>query len=405
MNNSTIKAFADELSKIAAEDKSDRELKEVGRQRAVTTMAGEAYREKHRRGERVGNVLGRAGGAVGGAAMGKKFIGGRTGTMAGAGLGYMTGGHFGRELGTEHDIKKNASLIIPGDVGGVMGWTRSPENRRGEGILRGAAGDILGGAAGGAIGFLASGRLASRAAMAGSIGGQFLGAHLATKGMLKKKNAMAAPQLLLHMIYRGDVGEAKKGRAALLKQLGNKDPHGDIAAHDTYISKHSSWNPFKKALKSAGRVAGSEAGEVGGKAFVDSTGKALKDAAGKHRDSLIAGGAAALIAKGLYDKRRDERVADRVVAGLQKRGSDEKPAKPPTVIGTMARSLGGMALGTVAGYGAGRLAEKAMGPGVSRFIPLVASGAGLGLGAIYPYMKAQEAKELRDAVEHKRKQV
>jgi len=324
MNNSTIKAFADELSKIAAEDKSDRELKEVGRQRAVTTMAGEAYREKHRRGERVGNVLGRAGGAVGGAAMGKKFIGGRTGTMAGAGLGYMTGGHFGRELGTEHDIKKNA---------------------------------------------------------------------------------MAAPQLLLHMIYRGDVGEAKKGRAALLKQLGNKDPHGDIAAHDTYISKHSSWNPFKKALKSAGRVAGSEAGEVGGKAFVDSTGKALKDAAGKHRDSLIAGGAAALIAKGLYDKRRDERVADRVVAGLQKRGSDEKPAKPPTVIGTMARSLGGMALGTVAGYGAGRLAEKAMGPGVSRFIPLVASGAGLGLGAIYPYMKAQEAKELRDAVEHKRKQV
>jgi len=192
MNNQTYAAFSDELQKIAGEVKNDAELKELGRQRAVTTMASESYREQHRRGERAGNAVGRTGGAVAGAVAGKKYMGGRLGAIAGGGLGYLAGGHVGREVGTEVDIKKNASA--------------------------------------------------------------------------------------------------------------------------------------------------------------------------------------------------------------------EK--KPPTVMGTMVRSLGGMALGTAGGYGAAKGLEhvgKRLGHDVSRFVPLVAAGAGAGLTALYPYMKAQEAKELQDAVEHKRK--
>ena len=100
------------LEKMAAEKAkpSDEELKETGRQRAVTNMAAEAHREKHRRGERVGETIGRAAGAVGGAAAGKKFIGGRSGTIAGLAAGLMAGGKAGKEVGTEHDIRKNAAM-------------------------------------------------------------------------------------------------------------------------------------------------------------------------------------------------------------------------------------------------------------------------------------------------------
>lgn len=45
----------------------------------------------------------------------------------------------------------------------------------------------------------------------------------------------ASPQWLLHMIYNGDVKEAKKGRTTIVAQGGTAE---DIAAHDEYIRKH-----------------------------------------------------------------------------------------------------------------------------------------------------------------------
>ena len=96
------------LSKTAA-DKSDADLKETGRQRGVANLAAEATREKGRRGERFGQVAGAVGGAAGGAALGKKYLG-RHGALGGAALGMLAGGKAGKELGTEHDIHKNASL-------------------------------------------------------------------------------------------------------------------------------------------------------------------------------------------------------------------------------------------------------------------------------------------------------
>jgi hypothetical protein len=59
-------------------------------------------------------------------------------------------------------------------------------------------------------------------------------------GSVKK---VAAPQLLLHAIYRGDVGEAKKGRQAILdmskKNPSNEALRGDVSSHDEYIKTHS----------------------------------------------------------------------------------------------------------------------------------------------------------------------
>lgn len=98
------------LAKTAA-DKSDDELKETGRQRGVANLAAEATREKGRRGERFGQIAGAAGGAAGGAALGKKYLG-RHGALGGAALGMLAGGKAGKELGTEHDIRKNASALM-----------------------------------------------------------------------------------------------------------------------------------------------------------------------------------------------------------------------------------------------------------------------------------------------------
>lgn len=94
---------------------TDAELKETGRQRAVTQLAGEAHRERGRRGERLGDTLGRAAGALGGAAAGHRFIGGRLGTVAGLAAGYGAGGKAGRELGAERDIHKNAAASLTPD--------------------------------------------------------------------------------------------------------------------------------------------------------------------------------------------------------------------------------------------------------------------------------------------------
>jgi hypothetical protein len=94
-----------------AADKSDAELREAGRQRAVTSMAAEAHREKGRRGERAGETIGRVVGAVGGAGVGGKFLGKKLGPIAGMAAGYGIGGKAGKEIGTESDIRKAAAAM------------------------------------------------------------------------------------------------------------------------------------------------------------------------------------------------------------------------------------------------------------------------------------------------------
>lgn len=86
---------------------SDGELKEKGRERAVTNLAAEAWREKGRRGERLLGTAGALGGLAAGASVGK----GRTGKAIGAGLGYLAGGKLGKTVGEEVDIHKNAAPL------------------------------------------------------------------------------------------------------------------------------------------------------------------------------------------------------------------------------------------------------------------------------------------------------
>jgi bacterioferritin (cytochrome b1) len=119
-----------------AADKSDKELKETGRQRGVTSMAAEAQREKGRRGERVGGLVGRllgAAGGAGGAYKASKSLGpaGRMAAMVAGGAGGSSlGRHLGREVGTELDIAKNAA---------AMRFTRALEKRAQEPGMAGEA--------------------------------------------------------------------------------------------------------------------------------------------------------------------------------------------------------------------------------------------------------------------------
>jgi uncharacterized protein YcfJ len=90
---------------------TDHELRETGRQRAVTQLSAEAHRERGRRNERIGETFGRAAGALAGAGAGRKFIGGRLGTVAGLAAGMGVGGKAGKEVGAERDIHKNAAAM------------------------------------------------------------------------------------------------------------------------------------------------------------------------------------------------------------------------------------------------------------------------------------------------------
>lgn len=106
---SSIRSRGVKLGMADKEPKTDDELKEIGRQRGVTNLAAEATRDKGRRGERFGEAAGRALGALGGAAAGNRLLGGRAGAITGLAGGLFAGGRIGKELGTEADIKKNAS--------------------------------------------------------------------------------------------------------------------------------------------------------------------------------------------------------------------------------------------------------------------------------------------------------
>ncbi len=105
-----------DLAKVAEAikaEKTDEDLKEEGRKRAVTGLAAEATREKGRRGSRLGKAVGSIAGGAGGAALGKKYIGGKAGAIAGLAAGMVAGGRAGEEVGTERDIKHNSPKFTP----------------------------------------------------------------------------------------------------------------------------------------------------------------------------------------------------------------------------------------------------------------------------------------------------
>jgi len=93
-------------------EKTDADLREEGRKSGVKALAAESAREKGRRGERVGETIGRAVG-TGAGFIGARHLGkaGVVPSLASAALGYGIGGKAGKEIGTELDIKKNASVL------------------------------------------------------------------------------------------------------------------------------------------------------------------------------------------------------------------------------------------------------------------------------------------------------
>jgi len=90
----------------------DAAAREKGRERAIANLSAEAHREKGRRGERLGATAGGALGAAGGYLLGNKYLKHPMGPSIGAGIGYLVGNKAGKELGTEVDIRKNASVKV-----------------------------------------------------------------------------------------------------------------------------------------------------------------------------------------------------------------------------------------------------------------------------------------------------
>jgi len=72
-------------------------------------------------------------------------------------------------------------------------------------------------------------------------GGGVVNIGMGKMGEADKSVGDTARHMLLHGIYRGDVGQARKGRAALVKQKGTA---ADIAAHDRYIAKMGEADTF-----------------------------------------------------------------------------------------------------------------------------------------------------------------
>lgn len=105
------KALSAAAPKMAA-DKSDSELAETGRQRAVANLASGFTSDKHTSGERHGTLAGRLGGAVVGAGAGALASRGATlpvrlaAGMGGAVIGGSMGGQIGKTVGSDHDAEK-----------------------------------------------------------------------------------------------------------------------------------------------------------------------------------------------------------------------------------------------------------------------------------------------------------
>lgn len=98
--------------KKEAADKSDSELAETGRQRAVANLASGFTSDKHTSGERHGTLAGRLGGAAVGAGAGALASKGATlpvrlaAGMGGAVIGGSMGGQIGKTIGSDHDAEK-----------------------------------------------------------------------------------------------------------------------------------------------------------------------------------------------------------------------------------------------------------------------------------------------------------
>jgi hypothetical protein len=122
---SGINKVAALLVKWAKENPSDAELKETGRQRAVTTISAEHHREAARRGERVGRSTGMLAGAGAGAALGHALGKGHpAATLGGAALGGMAGHRLGGELGTEVDVARHKHASVTDMAAAMVGWLR-----------------------------------------------------------------------------------------------------------------------------------------------------------------------------------------------------------------------------------------------------------------------------------------
>lgn len=124
-----VKQAAARMVKWAKETPTDAELKELGRQSAVRTIAAEHGRESARRGERFGRTAGMIAGAAGGGALGYHALGrSPASTVAGAVLGGLAGRSIGGELGTELDIARHSkSAAVKMAASAMLSWVKSAE--------------------------------------------------------------------------------------------------------------------------------------------------------------------------------------------------------------------------------------------------------------------------------------
>ncbi len=130
--NMGLRRWAGAAPKMAA-DKSDSELAETGRQRAVANLASGFTSDKHTSGERHGTLAGRLGGAAVGAGAGALASKGATlpvrlaAGMGGAVIGGSMGGQIGKTVGSDHDAEKfwanhkEASEGFPETIGRAAG--------------------------------------------------------------------------------------------------------------------------------------------------------------------------------------------------------------------------------------------------------------------------------------------
>jgi hypothetical protein len=246
--------------------------------------------------------------------------------MTGAGLGYLSGGKAGKELGTEYDIKKNASA--------------AKKFKRGVEVLKGTRGK-----------------------------------KAVEKHVDWRNQAMDSHFDARHAddIKRGDYGTmtVTKGTQKPYRITGESGP-----------GLRASEKRHRKASDKAWAIAQKEQAKT------------------QKARGMAAGGAAAVGAAGVAG------AATHAATRKKTAEAEETKKKPTSKVGVMARSLGGMAVGTGAGYlsakGLEALANRmgAKRP-MGRWWPAAAAGAGAGLGAIYPYMKAKEMKELQDDGERK----
>lgn len=188
-------------------DKSDSELAETGRQRAVANLASGFTSDKHTSGERHGTLAGRLGGAVVGAGAGALASKGATlpvrlaAGMGGAVIGGSMGGQIGKTIGSDHDAEKF--------------WANHKEAGAGSSAAKWLAAHpaAVGGVAGSAIG-AAGGAVAGgpEHRLSGAFGGAAIGgAAGATAGHVGGRLLRAAPSPTAPSLASGKPGTIMAG--------------------------------------------------------------------------------------------------------------------------------------------------------------------------------------------------